>query len=734
LPKRIYYPDLAAVAPGAEDDPSIDLPGMARSDLEIIWISRDIAYEIVLDHSGSMADDSKMENAKTAAQLLVDLAPVNRAKIGVIMFDDRVEVVQRLTEIDSQSTKEAIKTAIGAIQPANRTAIGDAARRALEDMLSAAGSDVNRVVFLLTDGLNNSGSAPLSVIPDYQAARVPLFTFGYGSDADVNLLQRMAQETGGKFYFALTGLTDLTQAFQEAYQSATPSEGLTTGSVLVRASRTLSVPIVVDSTLRSLSVAVTYQGAPSAVRLALADPTGNLNSIGTCRASGGQTLCYVNVDTPAPGIWMLTADAADSDMLITYRVSGYAEDTVTYSASITSLTGNVVQYPEPIVLLAVLAKELPISGAVVTATIQRPDGSADVFPLLDNGMAPDAIADDGLYSAILDYSKDGVYNIAVQFDNSARRAHLTYAGLQPSPGPGGKAVPLPPPLLISEDFQRFASLQIAVAGVTTDDHGNTIGNATVLQLDNEDIPGRIDYANDLDVFAITASESGEIIIRVSNLALGMDPRLRVLAADGTTVLADGDLSTSATPRGYLALPAQLHMGQTIYAQVSHRGVGQGGRYYISAGPRINSDGSHGGDTRRSGVIPGRPSSAGLGAVLVLATFAVAGGLGYAVSRLGAMPLAGVQVIHGQAVRPYASLRGGRLLIGRAPDCHMRLLDSTVSSHHAVIQKTPRGYVVTDLRSTNHTYVNGREISQSMLQSGDEIRVGNARLKFVISRK
>ncbi len=733
LPKRIYYPELAGVAPGADDDPTIDLPGTARSNLEIVWISKSIHYQVVLDHSGSMNEDGKMVNAKTATQMLVDLAPVGRAKIGVIMFDDRVEVVQPLTEIDGQSTKDTIKAAIDTIQPANRTAIGDAARKALEDLLASGDSAANRVVFLLTDGLSNSGSDPLSVISDYQAARVPLFTFGYGYDADVNLLQRMAQETGGKFYFAPTGLSELTRAFQEACQSATPSEGLTTGSAMVRVSATSAIPIFVDSTLRGLSVVVTYQGAPSAIRLALADPGGNLVSVGTCRPSASETLCYVNVDMPAPGKWVLKADATNADTLITYRVSGYAENTFSYSASVTCLAGDVVQYPEPIVLLAVLAKELPISGAVVTATIRRPDGSTDIFPLQDDGVAPDAVASDGLYSAILDYSQEGTHDVAVQFDNTAGSAQLTYVGLQPSSGPGGKAVSLPAPFPIVENFQRFARSQIVVAGVASDDHGNTPQDATALLPANADVPGRIDYPGDLDVFAIRTSEAGEITVRVSDLALQMNPRLRILAPDSATVLGEGDLSTHATASGYLALTVRVGAGQIIFAEVSHRGPGHGGRYYISAGSWINSDGSQGG-AAGTVVTPVQPPSTGWIAVLMLATLAATGGAAYAVSRGSPEANAGVQVIQGQAVCPSTGFRRGRLLIGRAAGCDLRLTDPTVSSRHALIRKTDHGYVITDLNSLNHTYVNEQQVSERLLQPGDEIRVGNTRLKFLLRRR
>ena len=589
LPARIHYPELASVAPGAKKDPAIDLPGTARSDLKIVWISGDVTCQIVLDHSGSMDSENKMTNAKTAAKLLVDLAEIDRATIGIIKFDDDVTVVQPLTAIDSQATKDTIKSRIDTIQSEGRTAIGDAAKKALDDLLAFGAADTNRVVYLLTDGLNNEGINPRSVIPAYQSAQIPLFTFGYGSDADASLLQRMAQETGGKYYFSPTTLTELTQVFQDANQLTSPSVGIGTGSETVQTSAPSSFPIHVDSTLNRLDIVVTYQGPPPAVNLTLLDPNGNPSGTADCSASGTETLCLFGVDDPVPGYWTLQAVAPHADVALTYRASGSAENVITYAASVTSLTGDVVQYPEPIVLLAVLGKELSISGAVVNATIQRPDGTVTSFPLLDDGVAPDAEASDGLYSAILDYAESGPHNITVQFDNSASTAQLTYSGLQPSVGENGVAVPLQSPIPVGENFERFARIQVNVANVQPDDHGNTPQDATILPADNTDVPGKIDYQNDVDAFAVNVSSTGELVVRVSNLALGMDPKLRVLASDTTTILAEGDLTTNGTDKGYLALLITVNAGETIYAEVSHRSAATGGAYEISAGSRVSSD-------------------------------------------------------------------------------------------------------------------------------------------------
>jgi uncharacterized protein YkwD len=65
-------------------------------------------------------------------------------------------------------------------------------------------------------------------------------------------------------------------------------------------------------------------------------------------------------------------------------------------------------------------------------------------------------------------------------------------------------------------------------------------------------------------------------------------------------------------------------------------------------------------------------------------------------------------------------------VGSAADNKLVLSGNTVSRHHAVLARNGREYRVTDLGSTNGTYVNGRRIRDSTtVRSGDEIRFGAA---------
>jgi pSer/pThr/pTyr-binding forkhead associated (FHA) protein len=61
------------------------------------------------------------------------------------------------------------------------------------------------------------------------------------------------------------------------------------------------------------------------------------------------------------------------------------------------------------------------------------------------------------------------------------------------------------------------------------------------------------------------------------------------------------------------------------------------------------------------------------------------------------------------------------LIGRGADCDLRLPDSAISRHHCLIRLRPGEVTISDLGSSNGTFVNGQRIrSQAVLRSGDEL--------------
>jgi len=70
-------------------------------------------------------------------------------------------------------------------------------------------------------------------------------------------------------------------------------------------------------------------------------------------------------------------------------------------------------------------------------------------------------------------------------------------------------------------------------------------------------------------------------------------------------------------------------------------------------------------------------------------------------------------------------------IGRLPECTITLSDTNVSRTHAEIKPHGTAYQISDLGSTNGTFVNGVRITEHVLEDGDVIACGAARITFEI---
>jgi pSer/pThr/pTyr-binding forkhead associated (FHA) protein len=79
-----------------------------------------------------------------------------------------------------------------------------------------------------------------------------------------------------------------------------------------------------------------------------------------------------------------------------------------------------------------------------------------------------------------------------------------------------------------------------------------------------------------------------------------------------------------------------------------------------------------------------------------------------------------------------SLGGGRALtVGRGSQCQITIDDDTVSSAHARLQLDSQGQrvAITDLNSSNGTFLNGKRMTSGHAQIGDVVRFGTAEFKL-----
>jgi hypothetical protein len=257
-----------------------------------------------------------------------------------------------------------------------------------------------------------------------------------------------------------------------------------------------------------------------------------------------------------------------------------------YEVSVEALPGPEVSYPEPIILMARVAKRNMIAGADVTAAVVARDGSITTLILSDDGVLPDAVADDGLYAGYLPYNQGGMHNVTVVFTNDSGKAFFTQYANGEAVGPNGETLS-PSPIPVGENFIQTAGLNVFVNNFAEDDHPNTEQNATVLEPVNKDAPGRIDEASDIDTFVLTAPQTGNFVFRVSGLTFNMRPHVHISASDGS-LLYNHDVNIGSDSYFYHFL--ELKAGQVVYAQISHQNTNatEGG-YYVSFGAPVANE-------------------------------------------------------------------------------------------------------------------------------------------------
>jgi hypothetical protein len=80
---------------------------------------------------------------------------------------------------------------------------------------------------------------------------------------------------------------------------------------------------------------------------------------------------------------------------------------------------------------------------------------------------------------------------------------------------------------------------------------------------------------------------------------------------------------------------------------------------------------------------------------------------------------------------FAFTVGPKATVGRRPDCAIVIDEPSVSALHAQFETRNHAWYLTDLRSTNGTFVNGRQISGTVhVEADDVVQFGRMTFQFV----
>lgn len=70
------------------------------------------------------------------------------------------------------------------------------------------------------------------------------------------------------------------------------------------------------------------------------------------------------------------------------------------------------------------------------------------------------------------------------------------------------------------------------------------------------------------------------------------------------------------------------------------------------------------------------------------------------------------------------------MVGRAPECVLRLDESGLSRQHARLVPTNEGLQIEDLGSTNGSFLNGKRVQRALARPGDEVGFDTLRFHLV----
>ena len=210
--KKIYFPNVAMLqaAAGSRIDRqrilrtiiiflillALAAPVQKQQTTQNQGSGHDIA--LLLDASDSMQEDKRFDMAKHIIADFIQSRKGDRLALG--LFADYAYLSVPLT-----SHTEALSTVLKYLQ------IGVAGKKHtalyeslyLGSTIFAHATAKEKIIILLTDGLNTVKSVPLKIaLSQVKKAQVKVYTIGIGDDYRKAVLERIAHETGGRFYEA----------------------------------------------------------------------------------------------------------------------------------------------------------------------------------------------------------------------------------------------------------------------------------------------------------------------------------------------------------------------------------------------------------------------------------------------------------------------------------------------------------------------------------------------------
>ncbi|HEX9711722.1 MAG TPA: VWA domain-containing protein, partial [Actinomycetota bacterium] len=465
---------LVVQAPGqaasGDYDLTVETMGLTATENDAVTYGprTDSDNEIVVDRSGSMADNGKMNAAKAGARLYVDTWEATD-EAGLVSFESDATVDREL-DLLTDEQRSAMVTAIDGLSAFGGTAIGEGLIAALEQLDARGDQDDDWSIVVLSDGMETADRRINDFLGMYQSrndagTKNPrVHSIALGPDADRANMQRLASDTGGTYQFAsvpipppppppgfwLFPLLDLTPATAPAGGSL-EDEPEHLDNLLASIYRVVSEEIageqqvfagtgpipdqqtfVVDGGARELTVAIhtDFDGFAPTLRA----PDGTV--VPPRRRDSRKA--FWRVPSPARGTWTLDVEEDCFEFCATEYVADAAVKGALTMETFLGLAPAQRLAGRPMPIVVSLSDTGPLTGANVQVEIASPSGGTQTITLSDDGAHGDGGAGDGFYGGVYTgTSTPGDYVGAVEasgtsaaFGSFTRRLRFSFAMLE----------------------------------------------------------------------------------------------------------------------------------------------------------------------------------------------------------------------------------------------------------------------------------------------------------------
>ncbi len=156
---------------------------------------------LVLDRSGSMEAKGKLEFLKSASKTVIDRLE-SHDRLAIVEYDDKVTVLWPSSPVEAKSM---MKRRVDDLEPRGATDLTGGMMAGVDQVRGAFDdARINRVL-LLSDGLANRGiTDPYEIRTLVRKAKrrgIRISTLGLGLEYNEDLMQDIAENAGGNYYF-----------------------------------------------------------------------------------------------------------------------------------------------------------------------------------------------------------------------------------------------------------------------------------------------------------------------------------------------------------------------------------------------------------------------------------------------------------------------------------------------------------------------------------------------------